>query len=219
MRKLQSLCFLLLTVSSGSALAQGLYLPADKSGVGAAAGFSLNEESIALSLGGGYSYRSFIDAGIFVNRHEYDEVTSANITSYGIQPYVNVHVLKQTEVVPLSVAAMANFQKYFFSERDNQLDIDGWSLFTGGSAYRRFGLSGTVSMTPQFVVGVGYRHRTGTGGALGTVQPNAVGAVIRFDTNFGYQSPGSTSRLWVLNPFLAYDNALTVGFTVGAVFF
>lgn len=219
MRKLGCLCFMLVTATSASALAQGLYLPADKSGVAAAAGVSLNEESFGLSIGGGYSWRSFIDGGIFLNRHEYDEVTSANVTSIGVQPYINVHLLKQSETVPLSVAAMGNFQKYFFSERDDMLDIDGYSLFAGGSVYRRFGLSAAISMNPQAIVGLGFRHRTGTGGAFGTVQPNEVGAVLQLGTNFGYQSPGSDSRLWVLNPYLAYDNALTIGFTLGAVFF
>jgi hypothetical protein len=219
MQKLGCLCFMLVTAGSGSALAQGLYLPSDKSGVGAAAGVSLNEESIALSLGGGYSWRSFIDGGVFLHRYEYDEVTSANVTAIGVQPYVNVHLLKQSDTVPLSVAVMGNFQKFFFSERDDQLDINGYSLFGGGSVYRRFGLSPTVSMTPQAVLGIGFRHRTGTAGAFGTVKTDEPGGVFQLATNFGYQSVGSNSRLWVLNPYLAYDNALTVGVTLGAVFF
>src|SRR5687767_5895566 len=100
MARLACLCFLLATAASGAAHAQGLYLPNQTSGIGVAAAVDYNQDALGLGLGGGYSYKAFIDGGAFVQRYGYT-TDEASVSAIGVQPYVNVHLLRQTDRIPV----------------------------------------------------------------------------------------------------------------------
>jgi hypothetical protein len=213
MPRLACLCFLFVSAAAGAAHAQGLYLQNQQSGIGVAAGLSHNDDALGLSLGGGYSYKAFIDAGLFVNRYGYS-TDEANVSSIGVQPYVNVHLLRQSDTVPVALAAVGNFQKYFYSATDDR-DIDGYSFFLGGSAYRRFGLSETVSVSPQATLGYNFAHTSGGVGLFKTSRDDG-SLLLQLAGNFAYQAGGP---IWTLNPLMAIDSTyVTFGLIVGATF-
>jgi hypothetical protein len=218
MNRLACLCFVLVTAASSAASAQSLYLPNGASGVGVEGGVSANADALALSVGGGYSYKTFIDAGAFVNRYSYDNTGSLTVSAIGFQPYATLHALRQSDTVPVSLAGMVNYQRYFFSVSENpsNLTISGWSMFFGGSVYRRFALRGAWSVIPQITVGYESLQTTGGTGIVAR-SPSAGSAIFQMAGNVGYQD--QTGRVWLVNPFLAFDDRhATFGLSIGATF-
>lgn len=200
--------------ASSAAGAQGIYLPNQQSGIGVAAAVSNNQDATAVSVGGGYSYKAFIDGGIFVHRYGYS-TDQANLSAIGVQPYAMVHLLRQSDRIPASVSAVGNFQKYFFSSDNDSRDLDGYSFFLGGSSYRRFGLSETTSITPQATVGYNFLH---TNGAVGLLKTSPDDGTFSFQgaVHLAYQTGGP---IWALTPYVTVDsNYLTFGATLGATF-
>jgi hypothetical protein len=218
MTRLACLSFVLVTAASAVASAQGLYLPNGASGVGVEGGVSANEDALALTVNAGYSYKTFIDGGVNLNRYSYDNTGSLTVSSFGVQPYATLHALRQSDTVPVSLAAMANYQKLFFTVKDSPdgATITGWSLFVGASAYRRFPLRGAWSVTPQFTAGFENLHTTGGVGIV-TRSPDAGSAVFQLAGNLSYLDHGG--HVWLANPFLAFDDRhATFGLNVGATF-
>jgi hypothetical protein len=216
MLRLACVCFFLVTAAAGTAHAQGLYLPNQTSGIGVVADVDYNQDAFGVGLGAGYSYKAFIDGGVVVHRYGYT-TSEANLTSIGVQPYVNAHLIRQSDSVPVSVAATGNFQQYFYSIDTDNRDVSGYSFFLGGAAYRRFGLSDTVSVTPQATLGYDFIH---THGARGLVKLGSDAGSLLFQAaaNIGFQSAGG-GTIWALNPFMTVDsNYVTFGLGFGATF-
>jgi hypothetical protein len=216
MPRLACLSFFLVTAAAGAAHAQGLYLPDQTSGIGVAAAVSANDDAFAVSLGAGYSYKAFIDGGLFVNRYGFS-TDAPKVSAIGVQPYVNVHLLRQSDGMPISVAATGNFQKLFYSTDDDTRDISGYSFFLGGSAYRRFGLSDTVSISPQATLGYDFSHTRGAVGLFKTSRDDG-SLLLQLAANLGYQAVGG-GPIWALNPYMSVDtNYVTFGAIFGATF-
>lgn len=215
MPRLACLCFLLVTAAAGAARAQGLYLPDRTSGLGVAAAVSANDDFTTFSLGAGYSYKAFIDGGVFVNRLGLSS-DSPKVSAIGVQPYVNVHLLRQGDSMPISVAATGNFQKYFYSTDDESRDISGYSFFLGGSAYRRFGLSDVISVTPEATLGYSFIHTTGLAGVTKLSRDDG-SLLFQLAANLAYRA--GDGPIWALNPYMAVDaNYVTFGAILGATF-
>jgi hypothetical protein len=218
MPRLARLCLTVITITtlgaSSAAGAQGIFLPSQQSGIGVAAAVSNNQDATAVSIGGGYSWKAFIDGGVFVHRYGYstDEV---NLSAIGVQPYAMVHLLRQSDRIPASVSALGNFQKYFFSSDNEARDVDGYSFFLGGSSFRRFGLGETTSVTPQVTLGYNFLH---TNGAVGLVKTKPDDGTFAFQgaVHLAYQAGGP---IWALSPYVTVDSTyLTFGLTLGATF-
>jgi hypothetical protein len=215
MPRLACLCFLLVTAAATAAHAQGLYLPNQQSGIGVAAAVSHNADALGVSLGAGYSYKAFIDGGVFVNRYGFS-TTDASVSAIGVQPYLTGHLLRQSDRIPASVAAHGSFQKLFYSSSDDSRDISGYSFFLGGSSYRRFSINDAVSITPQAMLGYNFIHTRG-GVGLFKPHPDDGGLLFQIAANLGYQAGGGP--IWGLNPFMTVDtNFVTFGLALGATF-
>jgi len=216
MARLACLCFLLVTAASGAARAQGLYLPNQTSGIGVAAAVDYNQDAFGLGIGAGYSWKAFIDGGAFVHRYGFS-TTDASVSAIGVQPYVNVHLLRQTDRIPLSVAANGNFQYLFYNTDSDTRDISGYSFLLGGSAYRRFAASATTAITPEVSLGYEFHHTRG-GVGLFKLSKDDGGFLVRLATAFAFQSADG-GPIWGLNPFMTLDtNYVTFGLTFGATF-
>jgi hypothetical protein len=218
MTRLACLAFALVTAASTTASAQSLYLPNGASGIGVTGGVSANEDAFAVSVGGGYSWKTFIDAGAFLHRYTYGNTGSFDVSAIGFQPYATLHALRQSDTVPVSLAGMANYQRLFFSVATNPegVTISGWSLFVGGSVYRRFALRDPWSLTPQVTVGY---ESTQTSGGTGIVSRSPTAGTLLFQMagNLAYQT--QSGRVWLANPFLTFDDRhATFGINVGATF-
>jgi hypothetical protein len=216
MARVACLCFLVVTAAAGAAHAQGLYLPNQTSGIGVVAGVDYNQDAFGVGLGAGYSYKAFIDGGIVVHRYGYS-TSETTLSSIGVQPYVNAHLLRQSDGMPISVSANGSYQQYFYSVEADNRDISGFSFFLGGSAYHRFGLTETASVTPQATLGYSFTHTRGAQGLLKLDRDDG-GFLVQLATNFGFQSAGG-GTIWGLNPFLTMDtNYVTFGLGFGATF-
>jgi hypothetical protein len=218
MTRLACLTFVLVTAAGATASAQSLYLPNGASGVGVAGGVAANEDALALAVQAGYSYRTFIDGGVFVRRYAYDNTGSLSVSSIGVEPYATVHLLRQSDTVPLSLAATASYEKQFFTVQNDTsgVSIDGWAMFVGGYAYRHFDLRGPWSLTPQVTVGFEHAHTTGGVGLIGP-DPYTDSLAFQLAGNLGYLDRGG--RIWLANPFLSFDDRhATFGLNVGATF-
>ena len=212
MPRLACLCFLLVTAAAGAARSQGLYLPNQQSGIGVVAAVSNNDDATALSLGAGYSWKAVLDGGAFVHRYGFS-TDQANVSAIGVQPYVTWHALRQSDTVPVAVAATGSYQQMFYSASDDR-QISGWGFFLGGSSYRRFGLGETVSITPEATLGYDFAH---TRGGVGLFKRGKDDGTMLFQIagNLGYQPSGGT--IWGLNPYITFDSTyVTFGAVVGA---
>jgi hypothetical protein len=218
MNRLACLCFVLVSAASTAASAQSLYLPNGASGIGVEGGVSANADAVDLSVGGGYSYKTFIDAGALLHRYSYDNTGSFSVSAIGVQPYATLHALRQSDTVPVSLAGTVNYQHYFFSVGDNpdNLSISGWSMFLGGYVYRRFALRGAWSVTPQ--VTAGYETlQTTNGTRIVSRSPSDGTLIFQMAGNISYQD--QTGRVWLANPFLTFDDRhATFGLSIGATF-
>jgi hypothetical protein len=216
MVRIACLCFVSVTAASAAASAQSLYLPNGASGVGVAGGVATNEDALALTVTGGYSYKTFLDAGVSVNRYAYDNTGSLSVSAFGVQPYLTVHALRQSDTVPVSLGGTANYEHLFFTVKDNLADISGWSMFVGGFVYRHFDLRSSWSVTPEVTVGYESRHTTGGTGIVSR-SPDAGSLIFQLAGNVGYQDHGG--RIWLANPFVALDDRhATIGLNIGATF-
>lgn len=215
MTRLACLCFIVVTAAGSSAAAQGLLLPNQQSGIGVAAAVANNDDALTLSIGGGYSHKAFIDGGIFVHRYGYS-APDANVSAIGVQPYVMVHLLRQSDRIPASVSALGNFQKFFYSSSNDARDLDGYSFMLGGSTYRRFGLGETTSVTPQAILGYNFIHTDGGGGLFRTSSDDG-SLLFQAAVHLAYQAGGGP--IWALTPYATVDsNYVTIGATLGATF-
>jgi hypothetical protein len=215
MPRLACLSFLVVMAASSAARAQGLYLPTQQSGIGVAAAVSNNDDATALSLGAGYSHRAFIDGGIYVHRYGYS-TTSADVSAFGVQPYAMVHLLRQSDRIPVAVSALGNFQKYFYRSDDESRDLDGWSFLVGGSAYRRFAASESVSITPQTTLGYEFTH---TNGGVGLFKRSRDDGTLAFQAAVHLALQNGGGPIWALSPYMTVDsNYVTFGATLGATF-
>lgn len=217
MARLACLCFLFVSAAAGAAHAQGLYLPNQTSGVGVAAAVDYNQDAFGLGLGGGYSYKAFIDGGAFVHRYGFSPNDPAvDVSAIAVQPYVNVHLLRQTDRIPVSLATHGAFQYRFYQTNADNRDLSGWGFFLGGSTYRRFDASDTTSVTPQLALGYQFLHTNGATGLFKT-ERNDGGFLVRVATALAFHS--GDGPIWGLNPFMTVDtNYVTFGLTFGATF-
>jgi hypothetical protein len=216
MTKLACLAFVLVSLAGTAASAQSLYLPNGASGVAAAAGVRTNDDALAVSVTGGYSYQTFLDGGLSVHGYAYDNTGFRDVTAIGVQPYATVHLLRQNAQIPISLAGTVNYQQLFFRVNDNSADISGWSMFVGGYAYRRLELSGPWSVTPQLTLGYDYSHIVGGTGIV-TRAPWTGSPTIQLAGNLAYLDRGG--RIWLANPFVAFDSRqATFGLAIGATF-
>jgi hypothetical protein len=106
-------------------------------------------------VGAGYSWKAFIDGGAFVHRYGFS-TTEANVSAIGVQPYVNVHLLRQTDRIPVSLAANGNFQ-YLFYHRQRHPGPQRLLLPPGRLRLPPLRPSETVSVHPQATLGYDFR--------------------------------------------------------------
>ena len=203
-------------LASGKASAQGFYLDDQQEGFGAALGASTNDDATTLSLLAGYSFKGFIDAGTFLHRYSFDDTGPLDLTAIGLNPYVNVHLLRQNDSLPVSVAAMGNVQKLFFSSDADGLDMSGWSMFLGGAVYRKIVLTDRFFMSPQATLGFAHTSVTTEVQGLGENTEGEGTLFFQLAGNLGIRD--DSGRIWAINPFLSIDeDNATFGLFAGIV--
>jgi hypothetical protein len=212
----------LTALSANSASAQSQFIEHGTSGYGAQVGVATADGATGLSVGGGYSYLGFLDVGLNLSHFWFDwyNVYGINTTETGVMPYANLHILRQDDYIPVSLALTANFDKRFFSLNAPswaRASLSGWGLFLGAFTYRHINLTEATAVTPQLTLGL--EHQSLTGGVFGvtsmSISDNSL--LARIDGNVSFKS--ASGRVWVVDPFLSFDDQNTFfGIALGAVF-
>jgi len=190
-------------------------------GFGSAFGYSGGSDSLSLTLGGGYSYEGVYELGLQVVRGFPHTVQPGDVSvaTWTIAPTIEVHPLKQSATVPISLGLRANVAFPFFSSQE--LDAQGVkvSAFGYGFAamlYRFFRLGESVGVTPAVAFGftrmnTTFEAPTGPIDHGESIYDGALGAYFAFLDSGG--------RIWGLVPSVDITgNYVQASLTVGVVF-
>lgn len=201
--------------TGGAARAQVMFLDPGASGALAGASVATNDDFTRLSIFGSYGYQGLVDVGVMLHRYSIDTPPGVDASGIGLQPFGNVHFLRERDGMPVSVFGAANFQKIFYSVDPDTIDYSAWSLFLGGGVYKRFAISPTWSTTPQGTLGIDHVSFTADT-PLGESNDSDSDLLLHAAGNFAYSSGRGT--VWVINPFIMINGGTTFGVDVGALF-
>jgi len=190
-------------------------------GVAYTAGWSGRTNNLNLTLGGGYSYKGVLELDLEVDRTfpVTDPQTGASISSWSIGPHLEVHPLKQSATMPISLGLSAGiaFPFYSSSELDAQgISVSAFGYSFGLMVYRFFRLGEWVGVTPAAGLSfsrVNVTFETPTGSVDGGQSTLSGG----FGAYFAFLDPGG--RIWGVAPSLAIaDDCVQFQLQVGVVF-
>lgn len=150
--------------------AQGSYLESGQNGAGFSAGFSTNKDvsgfggSAAISIGGS------IDFGVEVGKYSFkDKMAGNDLSAVAISPMIQLHILKQTQTLPISLSAFVGYDKINYSANildDLGLTFSGNFYSLGGEVAAYIPITPTVFLRPD--VGIAYstgeseiKHKSG----------------------------------------------------------
>lgn len=150
--------FLLIIVLPMILFSQGIYLNKGQSGFGATAGFGTNEDLNLLIGGIGYSYSGIFDVGLSYGRAISKDEPKMTLNSF--MPSVDIHLIKQNESLPISLAvngiySIGNTKSDLFDLYDVTVTNSGYSV--GGYVYSEIVLGG-FSIIPM--LGFSYQSVT-----------------------------------------------------------
>lgn len=161
MRNLRVLPVLAVLLFAAPASAQvSLWLQKGVSGFGFGAGVFRGKKFTTLTLGGGYSYQGWIDFDLDFGYRIFDEDTvggALDIKEYALSPAVQVHPLKQSKTIPISLSISASALYSTFAS-DNFVDEEGGGTYgasLGVNVYRFFRLGESVGVIPAAGISAG----------------------------------------------------------------
>lgn len=143
-----------LAYASPASAQVSIWLQRGVSGFGGSLQLQAGEDYIGYGVSGGYSWRGTVDADLALRRTFFDDETFAGATdveAYGILPSVQVHPLKQSADMPVSLGLSAGFEYQFLESDDFEAvdyEIDGWAIHTGANVYRFFRLGERTGIIP-----------------------------------------------------------------------
>lgn len=210
---------LLFLFGVNSLLAQGAFLDKGKSGFGVGAAFSTNEDISGFGGAASYSFVGIVDLGLFVGRFSLEEkLAGYDVSATAISPFINVHVIKQDEDIPLSIAIGGSYEADSYSSE--ALDILNWELtgsyFSfGGSIYGNIPISETGKIQPS--LGVSYvtgesEVKDNSGNSV-TTDDN----ITNFDIALSIFFKTSSSTIFRITPVVGFNKDNTT-FALGAGF-
>jgi hypothetical protein len=224
MRKLIGLCFLTATLLASSARAQSVFIEkGDPSTMSAMVGAGILKDAWGASLIGGYSYRGVFDVGLDFTRYAYTGGTNNRLAGYGAMPFVNAHLLRADDSMPISIAAFVGVQRVFYTGNTPYANPESWGVVAGPSVYRRFEFGTNVVFVPELLVALEYQATrkyttaqdqpsgNGTGGANGYSTPTSLNGRVLLRPNVLYK------RITVV-PYVGWQGALAAGLDVGSLF-
>jgi hypothetical protein len=139
-----------------------IWLQKGVSGFGGAFTFSGSSDMLGLSLGGGYSYKGVLELDLRFARYfpDSDDYDGLSVEVWEIAPSIEVHPLKQSANVPISLGISAGVTFPFYSADvfdEYGISASAFGYGFGLSAYRFFRLTESVGVIPT--VGLEWMHR------------------------------------------------------------
>jgi hypothetical protein len=224
MRKTIGLCFLALTMTAGTARAQGLFLDKGQPGIGAAVGGATTGTAWTASVVPCFTYRGVFDIGVDLTRYGFTSGDANHLWALGVMPFATAYLARAEEgQFPVSVSATLGIQKRLFMGNGGAPNPDGWGVLAGVSAFRRLEFSNTFAGIPEVFVAYDLQsttwHSTTTDGNA-AVHPGQLTnyehnprALLRLNMAFSGEK-----TLYTVIPYLGYQTGFAVGANVGAIF-
>jgi hypothetical protein len=176
MRKLIYIVFITFLISNNLTYSQSIYLKKGEIGFLLGAGYhSSNKNYSAVWVGVGYSVYRIFDIGLSLGRGtgQYKTTRTYYDPYYGYHsyeyeydrkaislfPFVDIFILKQTEIIPFSLSIGAGYEKAFISgddldERDAKASAYGYGC--NASIYKLISASTRLNLIPS--AGITYFH-------------------------------------------------------------
>jgi hypothetical protein len=188
---------------------QGEYLERGHNGFGIGVSAAFSQKAYGLSAAAGVSIVSTFDFGLsyaFIFAKEIQD--NIESISRAISPYLNIHIIKQTETLPLSLSAIAHYQKHTFNftNQDQSASLDYWTY--GGSIFHSFKVSEQYFIQP--FITYTFTH---------PVDKDYFSAVQKFETTSFAVSIVSKKgkKRFIIQPSIAFSNDETI-YSVGFEF-
>jgi hypothetical protein len=224
MRKTLGLCILALTLTAGTAHAQGIFLDKGDRGISAAVGAAAIGTGWSASVVPCYTYRGVFDVGVDVTRYSYSSGDAKHLSSIGVMPFATAYLTRAEDGrLPVSVAGTLAVQKRIFMGNGGAPNPDGWGVLLGGSFFRRMEFSNTFAGIPEIFVAYDLQATTWHSTAADGNAAVAPGQLTNYE-----QKPRALFRanlafkgdkaLYTVVPYVGYQSGFAVGGSVGAVF-
>ncbi|MBT7913119.1 hypothetical protein HN588_04335 [Candidatus Bathyarchaeota archaeon] len=211
----------LLAIATKAADGQGTFLQMGESGVGINGGFELLDDGSAFGVGIGYSVIGVLDMGVEVAKGNIDDKElGTDISFTALSPSLGVHVLKQSEEVPISFYIEGGYLKGtysadFLDELDWDVTASGWGI--GGSVFGRIPLSPEAELIPMIGIAhasteVEIKDRFGD-----SVSNDDASTSFDVGVSFAFKLPPKT--ILFISPGLNFgEESTTFGVDIGFVF-
>jgi hypothetical protein len=224
MRKTIGLCFLALTMTAGTARAQGLFLEKGQPGIGAAVGGVKTSTAWAASLVPTYTYRGVFDIGLDLTRYQFTGGDANHLWALGVMPFATAYLVRSEEsTLPVSLSATLGIQRRLFLGNGSVPNPDGWGVLAGLSVFRRLNFSNSFAGIPEVFVAYDLQsitwHSSTTDGNAAvhpgqvTNYENKPRILLRANMAFGGEK-----SVYTLVPYVGYQGGFAFGANLGAIF-
>jgi hypothetical protein len=224
MRKTFGLCFLALTLTAGTAHAQGLFLEKGQPGMSAVVGAAVIGTGWSASVVPSYTYRGIFDVGLDVSRYSYSKGDPKYLSAIGLMPFANVYFVRAEDgLLPVSVSGTFAFQRRIFTGNGNTVSPDGWGLLLGASVFRRFDFSNSFAGIPELFLAYDLQAISWHSASLDASAASSPGEKTDYDNkprvlfraNMGFKGD---KNVYTVVPYVGYQAGFAVGANVGAIF-
>lgn len=155
MRKITVLSVALFIIGTSLTFGQSVYIEDDQSAMEGAGVFTFGPDSFESRGGFNYSINGMIDLGLAVAGGKFQD----EIGFLGYFAGIKAFLLKQNEVIPISISGQAS---YGYSEYSSDvLDVNEWDMSSNSFAlglnlYRKYLISEVFSIIPSFGFSVAF---------------------------------------------------------------
>ncbi|MCP4584055.1 MAG: hypothetical protein GY839_20780 [candidate division Zixibacteria bacterium] len=184
---LSLLIIFILLVSAASTNAQGLFLDRGRNGIRISGTFSHGQGLYVIGGSFGISLAALIDLNLAISRLKVIDFDAKFLT---VAPQLTVYALKQTKLIPISMAASISYEIISANRSEGYNTSDIKSLNYGIALYRSFHLSEGGQFIPE--VGIVYTDPM--------VKNSDLENITSFLIGFIYVAPGRTEKRIFVNP-------------------
>jgi hypothetical protein len=196
-----------------------IWLQKGVSGAGAAGVFAYNEDQLTYGINGGYSFGGVVELDLTIAYLDFrQESLPDDLKGAAVAPRVELHPLKQSSSMPISVGIGGGITGFGFSsdelERMN-IEIESYNINGDVAVYRFFKLSSSVGITPA--LGGGFVHSELTVKQSGREDTTSTDDAFAFQvgTYFAFLDPGG--RIWGVAPTVSLGEVTTISLRAGLV--
>ena len=144
---------LLIVGCSAQLYSQGYYLERGQNGFGISAGFASNKNASSIGGSAGYSASGIFDFGLSISQISFEEkLIGEDVSATALSPFITLHVVKQNETTPVSVALSASYENDSYSSNaldQYNLELSASGITIGALIYGDINTSPTMKVQPS----------------------------------------------------------------------